>query len=249
MYHIYQITNPTGKIYIGQTGNLENRIRSYKSNCNKTQHIIYRSILKYGWDSHILEIIWQGESKEECDRMEIELIAKYKAENTSLNIKDGGYLNFNFKQTPVFQFDYELNLIMKFDSIKDAGEYNNIMPSAISAAIYNKSYHSKGFIWIPQDEFKEQPFELKKKIRIDKGYILQFDINGNLLNEFKQLKDIEKFIGKDKTSVQVALKKKSYYAYGYLWIYKKDYDNGEIPYWKYKIEKETIINAPYPDEL
>ena len=61
MIGIYKITSPTGKIYIGQSVNIRKRMLKYKNlNC-KSQSILYKSILKYGWCNHIFEVI------EECD--------------------------------------------------------------------------------------------------------------------------------------------------------------------------------------
>lgn len=57
---IYKITSPSGKIYIGQSKNIENRLKKYKSIGVNKQPKIERSIKKYGWDNHTFEII------EEC---------------------------------------------------------------------------------------------------------------------------------------------------------------------------------------
>lgn len=57
---IYKITSPSGKIYIGQSKNIENRIKKYKGLTANKQPKIQRSIEKYGWINHILEVI------EEC---------------------------------------------------------------------------------------------------------------------------------------------------------------------------------------
>lgn len=57
MVGIYKITSPSNKIYIGQSKNLLIRLKYYKTlNCKK-QTLIYRSLLKYGVDNHIFEII------------------------------------------------------------------------------------------------------------------------------------------------------------------------------------------------
>jgi len=59
---IYKITNPKGKVYIGQSTNIENRKSRYAKYIKhmSSQPRIYNSIQKYGWDNHIFEII------EEC---------------------------------------------------------------------------------------------------------------------------------------------------------------------------------------
>jgi len=59
---IYKITSPSGKIYIGQSVDIKRRRNQYKNlNGNiKSQTILYRSLLKYGFDAHTFDII------EEC---------------------------------------------------------------------------------------------------------------------------------------------------------------------------------------
>jgi group I intron endonuclease len=53
---IYKITNPKGKIYIGQSINIYKRFKQYK-NPSKSQSRLYYSIKKYGYENHIFEII------------------------------------------------------------------------------------------------------------------------------------------------------------------------------------------------
>lgn len=60
MVGIYKITNPLGKIYIGESKNIEKRWYYYKILSCKNQRKLYNSLKKYGPDSHIFEVI------EEC---------------------------------------------------------------------------------------------------------------------------------------------------------------------------------------
>lgn len=60
MIGIYKITSPTGKVYIGQSVNIDDRRRKYSQENCKNQIRLHRSILKHGWDNHIFEVI------EEC---------------------------------------------------------------------------------------------------------------------------------------------------------------------------------------
>jgi group I intron endonuclease len=56
---IYKIISPINKIYIGQSSNIKNRLYQYES-CNvPNQKHLYRSIKKYGWDSHIFEVVYE----------------------------------------------------------------------------------------------------------------------------------------------------------------------------------------------
>lgn len=65
MIGIYKITSPSGKIYIGQSVNISSRINKYKNAKCVTQPIILKSILKYGWENHLFEIVC------ECDKSEL----------------------------------------------------------------------------------------------------------------------------------------------------------------------------------
>ena len=65
MIGIYKITSPSGKIYIGQSINIEKRINSYKYSASIKQRKIYNSIIKYGIEYHDFTII------EECKLEEL----------------------------------------------------------------------------------------------------------------------------------------------------------------------------------
>ena len=64
MIGIYKITSPSGKIYIGQSVNILSRINKYKTARCITQPIILKSILKYGWENHVFEIVCECEQSE-----------------------------------------------------------------------------------------------------------------------------------------------------------------------------------------
>jgi len=61
MIGIYKFTNPENKIYIGASKNIFKRIIHYKSHKRKLDTLFYNSLNKYGYKSHIFEII------EECE--------------------------------------------------------------------------------------------------------------------------------------------------------------------------------------
>ena len=74
MIGIYKITNPKGKIYIGQTIDFNRRVYQYKMlNC-KEQPKLYNSLKKYGFDNHIFELILQ------CDEIDLTFWERYYQE-------------------------------------------------------------------------------------------------------------------------------------------------------------------------
>jgi group I intron endonuclease len=93
MIGIYKITNPKGKIYIGQSKNVHRRILAHKNlNSNKCV-LVYNSIKKYGVENHTFELI------EECKLEELNGRELYwtKYHNAlhpyGLVLKAGGELN------------------------------------------------------------------------------------------------------------------------------------------------------------
>jgi len=54
---IYKITNPNGKVYIGQSINVIERLYHYKRLDCKEQPKIYNSLKKYGLKNHTFEVI------------------------------------------------------------------------------------------------------------------------------------------------------------------------------------------------
>ena len=87
---IYKITNPKGKIYIGQSTNLSKRKDEYKKiNSVKGQPKIFHSILKYGFENHTFEIIEEC-TLEQLNEREIYWGEYYKVLNKNgLNLRLG----------------------------------------------------------------------------------------------------------------------------------------------------------------
>lgn len=65
---IYKLTSPSGKIYIGQTQSLYDRVRGYKG--GKFNKYMRRAVEKYGSDSMTLEILEKDISLDKLDERE-----------------------------------------------------------------------------------------------------------------------------------------------------------------------------------
>lgn len=93
---IYKITSPIGRIYVGQSKNLDERLVRYKKlQCCKNQLFLYRSFLKYGVDNHIFEVIERGNfTKKELNILESKFIKEFNSYNgvskNGLNLTTGG---------------------------------------------------------------------------------------------------------------------------------------------------------------
>ncbi len=91
MIGIYKITSPSGKVYIGQSINIEKRLIKYRNLHCKEQTYLYNSLKKYGFDEHLFEVIIECQ-QEELNNLEIFYIDLYKSFNSKfgLNLREGG---------------------------------------------------------------------------------------------------------------------------------------------------------------
>lgn len=85
---IYKITNPNNRIYIGCTIDFKRRLSEYRRLSMAGQIKLYNSLVKYGFDNHIFEII------EECNEdifheREIYWIKHFNCIKEGLNIRLG----------------------------------------------------------------------------------------------------------------------------------------------------------------
>ena len=86
---IYKITSPSGKIYIGQSINIEKRFKEYKNSKAKSQQKLGNSFSKYGIENHKFEIIHICDSKD-LNYLEEKYVRELKCCENGLNIRGGG---------------------------------------------------------------------------------------------------------------------------------------------------------------
>lgn len=180
MIGIYKITNPTNKIYIGQSTNIENRKYYYTSiKCDK-QPKLYNSLLKHGWEQHIFEVIEECLEKQLNER-EIYWGNYFKVlgENgLNLRLGDANGLcseetkqkigltnsrpkpnNFNSNlRKPVLQFDKQGNLIAEYESYHDAKNKTGL---SLTEVLRGKAKTAGGYIFKYKDDWDGIPPSIK----------------------------------------------------------------------------------------
>ena len=89
---IYKLTNPKGKVYIGQSTNIEHRWeKGHKYNVGEGKKL-KNSINKYGWENHQKDIIEEC-SVEDLESRETYWIDFYDSYKTGLNSTSSGGLS------------------------------------------------------------------------------------------------------------------------------------------------------------
>ncbi len=91
---IYKITSPSGRVYIGQSWNIEKRWRDYSIKTVKGQRFLNNSFEKYGKSNHLFEILHelpQDTTQQTLNSLEVFYMDLYKADGFLLmNCRGGG---------------------------------------------------------------------------------------------------------------------------------------------------------------
>lgn len=85
---IYKITSPNNKIYIGCTIDFKRRLSEYRRLSMVAQTKLYNSLVKYGFNNHIFEIVEEC-SKDTLHEREIYWIEYFNCIEEGLNIRLG----------------------------------------------------------------------------------------------------------------------------------------------------------------
>lgn len=239
-YTIYRITSPSDKVYIGQSSNIKKRFEHYKCLLCKGQTLLYRSLKKYGFNSHTIEIIKTDLSFDEANLEEIKWIAYYKQLKISLNLSDGGQFAFKYKSIPILQFDLEGNFIKEWFSGGEVESTIGIRSSLISNAIKEKRYFCHGFLWIKKSDYLKGvvPFWKNKNNTTLSKKVYMYSLDSVLIKEFDSIETCAKFLKCNIKNISYHLNKKFSIYKNHIFSFKKE--TPEIPK-DYKLNKNIVM--------
>jgi group I intron endonuclease len=191
MIGIYKITNPKGKVYIGQSVDVNHRLGKYKRlNGNiLAQKKIYNSLIKYGIENHSFEVLEEC-SMEQLNEKEIYYIEKYDSFKNGLNMQIGG------KSSPKSEeFKQKLR---KPKPLGFAEHMSRVMTGKKQSLEHKLKTSNK----------------LKKPIT-------QLDMSGNIIKDWNSSIDASNELKVDRGSLTQCLKGRIKSCGGFKWIYKK----------------------------
>lgn len=200
MTGIYIITNKVNnRFYIGSCKNFNKRVIAHRStlNCNK-HHCkkLQRDWNKYKEESFKFEFIeeWDNETKMEREDYWLKLLTPYYNTSLQANVGRPGIRTQEWKESrynnnlskKVYQFTLRGEFIKEWASISEAGRHLELSGNAhISSCCLGKRNSAHGYLWSYTSDLKD-----KKQTR--SFTILQYDLEGNFIKEWKSIKQIAK---------------------------------------------------------
>ncbi len=238
MIGIYKLTSPSGKSYIGQSNNIELRMKNYKSNLCKNQTRLYNAINKYGFDNFSIEYIkiveyYISEDKiqEFLNRYEIYYIKKYDTIENGYNLRSGGSRGRHSQESKNKISNANRNRIFSI-------EHKQKLSDSHIGYIVPKSQRDK--ISIRSKKIGISLETRSKMIESRKGYrptietleksskahirncVLQFDLDGNFIKEWECAVYAAKELGFTVSSIYACCNNQQKYHNGYIWKYKNN---------------------------
>lgn len=212
-YIIYKAQNTVNnKVYIGATTNsVEQRKLDHTERATRGEEGKFQqAISTYGAEAFIWEQVDTASSVDELAYKEKQYIYEYNAKDNGYNSDEGG----GFNKT-VYQYNLlDGSLINRFSCLTDASNLVNATKQCISRACLSVNNSYKGYYW--SYEFIE-PF--KPNVDNRKKEVLQFNLNGDLLNRFNSVADASKFSGISKTCISRVCRGERDQSGGYIWKY------------------------------
>lgn len=210
MIGIYKITSPSGKIYIGQSFNIQKRFSVYKRLVKDSiGRKLYNSFAKYGVENHVFDVIQEFPKdilKKTLDNYESFYIRQFKETgHFLLNLTAGGDGSVGYKHTQ------DTKVKMKEAKVgKYLGE--------------NNPNYGKGLFGNRNGMYgKTRPRQLIEKLRnTNFSPVIKCNTLGQSLEEYSSITEAAQKLNLKVSNISACCKNKKGYksAGGFVWRYK-----------------------------
>lgn len=206
-YKVYKHTTPSGKIYIGITSQeISKRWQNGFGYANNGYFM--RAIKKYGWDNIRHEILFDGLSKSEAEKKEIELIILYNSANRDYgyNISNGGSSTGKHSEETK-------------DKMRETAKAHNFSDRLHTKEVVNKRAISQRGHEVSEETRKKIGQANINTKRSDVKRVIQLDLSGNKIKVWNRIMDVQRALGYSNTAISRCCRGGRPTAYGYVWRY------------------------------
>lgn len=216
---IYKITSPSGKVYIGQSTNIEKRWRTYKRLQCKNQTLLYRSLNKYGPEEHIFEILEICETNVLIERENYYKDLYKVFQIPSLCCRYDGKGGKDSEETRLRkQVPKNLNQHQKIE------KNQKIQKANIGK---KRTQEQKDKLKKPRTEEHKSNIrealigrEIKWEVGRPKRIINQYDLKGNFIQEWPTIASASKYYNLNSANIVANCNGRYKTAGGFIWKYK-----------------------------
>lgn len=219
-YYIYKITNKKNNLsYIGQSINPQKRFKEHLYGRKGGINTYFdKALKKYGEESFTFEIIDKADESKKIDELEKYYIKKYNTlKPNGYNILKGGRNQQGaWNSKPIDEYDLNGEYINTYES---ASYYSHFVNKEYKSTEINRSCRKKTKYKFRQFRFKgdSKPSKYTKPNPNHISKVYQFDLNGNLLNEYVSITDASKQTNSSRTSICGCIAKRYKTANQYIW--------------------------------
>lgn len=223
---IYKYQNKiNGKIYIGQSVDIEARYRGHKSASFNPKDkdynmVIHQAIRKYGlenFDFQIIEKCPQGLLNER----EVYWIKYYNSYHKGYNATEGGDESHIHLGKPIELFDMKGNYVTEYPNITEAAKAIGVSRNTLYGIIQGERLSAKGYQFrlkgdtTPVQEYKNRQGGKKSVYQCAKT-------SGSIIKEWESAAAAARDLGLDSSTITKVCKGKLKSTGGFGWRYKEE---------------------------
>lgn len=229
-YYIYKATDKiNGKIYIGKTSNFKERKWQHERCYEKEDCKFHRALQKHGKENFDWEIIDEALGLENAYELEKKYIKEYNSYGKNgYNMTKGGAGGSMWNARPVVRLSLSGDFVERYDSAGEARK-DGFRDSDVLLNCKGKAYTCKGYMFMFEDEYFEHGArEYRKPEPPGMRKVIQCDMNGNFIREYRSLRDASKETGANRTTISGVLAGTYKSANGFIFVYKEDFPIKDI---------------------
>lgn len=229
-YYIYKATDKTnGNIYIGKTSNFKERKWQHERCYEKEDCKFHRAIQKHGKENFEWEIIDKTTGLENAYELEKKYIKEYDSYGKNgYNMTKGGAGGSMWNARPVVCLDLKGKFIKRYDSAGEA-KADGFYGSDVLVCCKKQNRTCKNRMFMFEDEYlKHGTRTYKKPESSSMRKVIQCDMNGNFIKEYKSLQEAARQTGANRTTISGVLAGTYKSANGFIFVYKEDFPIKDI---------------------
>ena len=131
---------------------------------------------------------------------------------------------FNWK--PIIQFDLQGNLIAEYFNIDKALKETNVNKDSLKTVLNGKQQSTNGYIWRYKEDYLLNPIVIEEDI----NPIIQLNLNGEFIAEYKNVKEATEKTGIKRDGIRDCIRKKQNSSSNYIWVLKEEYTGNSKDY-------------------